>query len=375
MKVVVDNKIPFIRGVLEPYAEVTYVPGTEVNREDLIDADALVIRTRTQCNHELLSGTSVKFIASATIGFDHIDTEYCIKNNISWTNAPGCNAGSVQQYIAAAMLHLVNNHKFNLQDKTLGIIGVGNVGSKVSKLAKILGLKVLENDPPRERIEGPDQFVPLDYILKNSDIISLHVPLNLSGIDKTANMVDVSFLKKMKAESFLINSSRGEVVEEKSLKETIKSGKLKGVILDVWKNEPYLDMELFDLIDIGTPHIAGYSLDGKANGTSMSIQALSKYFKLNLDMWYPEAIPSPSNSLIMIDGKGKKEQEIFNDAISGTYQIRSDDLKLRNSPQKFEELRGNYPGRREFPSYSLKLINTDKVIQEKLIKLGFKIIK
>ncbi len=161
MKIVADDKIPFLKGALEPLAEVVYIPGKQINRDMLKDTDALLIRTRTRCTENLLEGTSVKFIGTATIGFDHIDTQYCKKNNIIWTNAPGCNSFSVQQYIAAALLKISSENKFNLKDKTLGIIGVGNVGSKVEKFAQILGMKVLLNDPPRARKEGRKIFISL----------------------------------------------------------------------------------------------------------------------------------------------------------------------------------------------------------------------
>ena len=268
MKIVADDKIPFLKGVLEPYAEVAYLPGNEISRKDIMDADALLIRTRTKCTESLLKDTRVRFIGTATIGFDHIDTQYCEKNKIIWTNAPGCNSASVQQYMAAAILKLASEFRFSLAGKTLGIIGVGNVGSQVEKLAKLLGMNVLLNDLPRARKEGDKNFVSLGEILYNSDIVTLHVPLNVVGEDSTYHLFDDKTFKKMKKGTWFINASRGEVTDTPSLKRALCSGKFGGAILDVWEHEPDIDIDLMSNTFLSTPHIAGYSTDGKANGTA-----------------------------------------------------------------------------------------------------------
>ncbi len=178
IKIVADNKIPFLAGALESAARVEYMPGSEISGEQLMDADALITRTRTRCNRELLEGTSVRFIASATIGYDHIDTEYCRQQGIEWTNAPGCNSFSVEQYVVSALLWLAHHRRIDLRTLTLGIIGVGNVGSKVANAARVLGMKVLLNDPPRERQEGSAEYSSLEELKSRADIITLHVPLN-----------------------------------------------------------------------------------------------------------------------------------------------------------------------------------------------------
>ncbi len=196
IRIIADDKIPFLKGVLEPYAKITYLTGNQINRKAVMEADALLVRTRTRCNSELLEGTPVKYIGTATIGFDHIDTDYCEKNNIKWINAPGCNSSSVQQYIAAALLRIASESGFSLRDKTIGIVGVGNVGSKVQKLAGILGMKVILNDPPRARSERTKIFVSLENVLKESDIITLHVPLNMDGRDKTNHFFDGNNFRK-----------------------------------------------------------------------------------------------------------------------------------------------------------------------------------
>ena len=373
MRIVADENIPFLKGVLEPYADVVYLPGKEISPGIVRNADALIIRTRTICNKELLEGSSVKFIASATIGFDHIDDKYCKKQGISWTNAPGCNSSSVQQYIAAVLVHVFRKHKLSAADLTLGVIGVGNVGSKVANLGNILGMRVLLNDPPRERREGSVIFTELYDLIHQADIVTFHVPLAFSDPDKTYHMVNNRFLNCLKHDCLIINTSRGSVVDEPALIQTLKQGRLKGVILDVWDNEPDINRELLQMVDIGTPHIAGYSQDGKANGTLMSVRSLAQYFKLPLENWYPEKIPSPAQPEIHLDGNVETPETIWHKLIHHTYPIERDDLALRNKIQDFEDLRGNYPVRREFHAYSIIPNKIPSSLIEKTKQLGFQI--
>jgi len=373
IKIIADDKIPFLKGVLEPFASIEYLNYSQITNEKLKDVDALLIRTRTKCNKELLEGTKVKFIATATIGFDHIDTKYCDEKNIKWLNAPGCNSGSVMQYFASAILSLAHKKNISLKDKTLGIIGVGNVGSKVERFAKTIGMKVLLNDPPRERAEGKDKFVSLDELISKSDIITFHVPLNKEGNDKTFHLADKNFFNKFDNQKIIINTSRGEVIDTSALKEAIDEDKISSLVLDVWENEPNIDIDLLSKTDIATPHIAGYSADGKANGTSICVNALNEFFNLGLEKkWYPKEIPAPNNSsLIEIDCSNKSEQEIIFDVINHTYKIYDDDFRLRNSVQSFEKQRANYPIRREFHYYTLKLKNVYTSLQEIFMNLGF----
>jgi erythronate-4-phosphate dehydrogenase len=373
IRIVADEKIPFLKGALEKFAEVVYLPGKQINNEVLKKADALLIRTRTKCTESQLRGTDVKFIGTATIGFDHIDTGYCEKNNITWTNSPGCNSSSVQQYITAALLKLTRDRKYDLTNKTIGIIGVGNVGAKVEKIAKIFGMNVLRNDPPRSRTEGESNFVLLDRLLEEADLITVHVPLNYVGEDKTHHLFDEKCFEKVKNGAWFINSSRGEVVDTQSLKKFLVSGKLGGVILDVWENEPDLDLELMANAFIATPHIAGYSTDGKANGTALVVNSLCNFFDLPLKNWYPENIPMHEFPDIFIDCKGKSDEEVIRQAVFYTYNIESDDLKLRFAPSDFEKLRGDYPLRREFPAFTVNLKNGNKNLNRILDSMGFKI--
>ncbi len=376
MKIISDNKIPFLKGVLEPFAEVEYLSPKEIVKEKLIDADVLIIRTRTHCNADLLEGTSVKLITTATIGYDHIDTEYCSSKNIKWVNAPGCNSTSVMQYISSVLLTIAAKKNLDLTKMTLGIIGVGNVGSKIEKSAKVLGMNVLLNDPPRARKEGSAGFIELNELLAQSDIVTLHVPLYKEGIDKTYHMGDETFFSNMKDGAIIINSSRGSVVKTEALKDVITSGKIYASVLDVWEYEPGIDLELLQMVDIATPHIAGYSSDGKANGTSVCVNAVNDFFNLGMENnCYPAEIPEPLNaSNLVIDCNNLTEQEILFKAVIPTYNVLEDDADLRKSPESFEKLRNDYKVRREFQAYNLTFHNVAPGIAEKLMQLGFKVV-
>jgi len=373
MKIIIDDKIPYIRGAFEEVAEVVYLPGSKTTPEVVKDADAIITRTRTCCNEKLLGGSTVKFIATATIGYDHIDTDYCEKAGIKWTNAPGCNSKSVEQYIASVLMVLAERQHLQLKDLCIGIVGVGNVGSKVANVCRILGMKVLLNDPPRERTEGSASFVSIDKIKDEADIITLHVPLNLSGEDATYHFGNEAFLSSLKRKSFLINSCRGEVIETNAVKSALKSGQLTGFVCDCWENEPDIDLELLALTELATPHIAGYSKDGKATGTRMTVHAVSDFFALGLNNWQPEGVELPKYPVIKLDGTGMNEQDIISKAILSTYDIQTDDEKFRINPSLFEQLRGDYPTRREFPAYTIIPFNVGNQVIEILKRLGFKI--
>lgn len=375
MKIICDNKIPFLKGALEPYADVVYLPGSETTADVVSDADALITRTRTKCNEALLKGSSVKIIATATIGFDHIDTVWCERNGISWTNAPGCNSWSVQQYIASLLVTMASEIGFNCSDKTLGVIGVGNVGSKVAKIAAVLGFKVLLNDPPRARKEGNAGFASLDELVSRSDIITCHVPLQREGEDATYHLFNKKRIASLRKYQILINSSRGEVVDNIALKEALGSGSIKAASLDVWENEPDIDRELLGMLFTATPHIAGYSLDGKANGTWMSVQAVGRALDLPCKDWKVKEIPLPAQPVeFCLDASGKSFQQVMTEAILYTYRIREDDGRLRENPSEFERQRADYPVRREFPAFTIRLSGADRRMQQALNEIGFNLI-
>ena len=370
LTIVADDKIPFLKGILEPFGKVHYLPGGKITKADLLQADALITRTRTKCSEALLAGTQVRFIASATIGFDHIDTAYCDQNNIFWTNAPGCNAESVAQYITFALLQDAVLNKSSLRGKTLGVIGVGNVGSKVARNGEALGMKVLLNDPPRARKEGKDAFTELPELLAKADYITCHTPLNMGGEDNSFHLAGNTFFSAMKKDAFFINSSRGEVCDNKALKEALLTGRIRSAALDVWENEPELDVELLNLLQCATPHIAGYSADGKSNGTEMSIRALVRYFSLekSFDPSVLQHPVLPENPLITLDESKPETEQLFQ-AVKSAYDISGDDKRLRENPQKFEKLRADYPFRREFDSYTIR--NGSPEIREILGALRF----
>lgn len=374
IRIVADDKIPFLKGAFEEVAQIRYIPGAEISRHDLMDADALITRTRTRCNSDLLDGTPVRFIATATIGYDHIDTNYCEKQGIEWINAPGCNSSSVQQYLVSTLLYLINLRDLHPEKLTFGVIGVGNVGKKVAKAAEILGMRVLLNDPPRQRSEKNQAFVELDHLLKESDVLTLHVPLNRGGEDNTYEMVNDRFTESVKQGAVLINTSRGAVVQEEALMRSLANGKLSEVILDVFPEEPSIKPELLKAITLATPHIAGYSLDGKANGASMSVQAVSRFFNLGMDCWTPSSITPPSVPELLADAATGNLYETLWEIYQQSYDVTSDDRELRSRPGEFEKLRGDYPIRREPPAFSVRLFQAYEEIRLKLEQLGFSVL-
>ena len=328
MKIIVDNKIPYIDEALKSItSDVTYVGGKEFTAELVKDADALIIRTRTFCDKSLLEGSKVKFIATATIGFDHIDTQYCKEAGITWTNCPGCNAGSVAQYIESTLLLLKLIDGKKLEEVTMGVVGVGNVGSKIAAVAQNLGIKVLQNDPPRQDAEGLKDFVSLQTIAQECDIITFHTPLNKDGAYKTYHLADSDFFASLKRKPYIINTSRGEVVETTALLHALDNNLIAQAIIDVWEFEPDIDLALLNKVMIGTPHIAGYSADGKANATRMSLDALCRFF--NIKTQYTVEPPAPLFPVV--------KAHSLDEGILNIYDPRTDSEHLKASPEKFEE--------------------------------------
>jgi erythronate-4-phosphate dehydrogenase len=372
--IIADDKIPFLRGALEPYAEMVYLPGAKITPVDAAGADAILTRTRTRCDAGLLNGSRVGLIATATIGYDHIDTAYCEANHIRWVNAPGCNSSSVQQYIMAAILTWVHEKGLRLSDTTLGIIGVGNVGSKVARAGKALGMRIIRNDPPRADRERAAGFTPLDELLRESDIVTCHTPLTQDGPYPTLHLASEAFFGQMKEGAVFINSSRGGVTDSVALKRALHT-KLSACILDVWEGEPLPDPVLLEKAFIATPHIAGYSSDGKANGTATCVREVGRFFRLPIPAdWYPEAVPPPPMPVrLSVDCKGKSAEQVFYEAVTHTYPIEEDSRRLKQSPGNFEQLRGEYWVRREFGSFTLHLSHAGERVAAGLQALGFKV--
>lgn len=340
LKIVADKAIPFLEGVFDPYADMTYLPGDKIGLEDVKDADVLMVRTRTKCNAALLEGSKVKFIATATIGTDHIDFPYCDSKGIVVRNAPGCNAGGVMEYVFSALYGLASRRSISLQGDTIGIIGVGHVGSLIERMGRALGFKILKCDPPRAEAEGSFGFCDLEYLLQNSQIVTLHVPLD----ETTRGMANSEFFSLMQPGAFFINAARGEVVCDDALKAAIP--KLGPVIIDTWNHEPDIDLDLMDKVAIATPHIAGYSYQGKQNGTAAAVRAVAHYFGITeLYEFFPKT-DLPENEAVKLDLKDLNQGEIAS-VLQYNYPIFTDDFMLRLNPENFDRLRSEYNYRRE----------------------------
>lgn len=336
MKVIIDNKIPYIKGIIEQMAdEVIYLPGQDFTPDIVRNADALITRTRTRCDRKLLEGSKVRFIGTATIGFDHIDTEYCREAGIAWSNCPGCNAGAVEQYIHSVLLLLKNERNVDLSHSCIGIVGVGHVGSRIRQLAERLGMKVLLNDPPRAE-RGEKGFVDLQTLAEECNIITLHTPLIKEGPHSTFHLADSTFFEHLKQQPYLINTSRGEVVDTQAILRALQHRQIAGAVIDVWENEPYISLELLQRVFIGTPHIAGYSADGKANATRMVLEAFCRFFGIQQE--YRLSLPLFEHTPYSTDEDTRQLQ---------MYNPHRDYDMLQAHPEQFEQLRGDYPLRRE----------------------------
>ena len=336
MKIVVDNKIPYIRETICQLAdEVVFLSGAAITADDVKDADVLVVRTRTRCNQQLLEGSKVQLVVTATIGYDHIDTEWLESAGIRWTNCPGCNSGSVAQYVESTLLLLEQKKGLSLRQSTIGIVGCGHVGSKVKAVAERLGMRVLVCDPPLASTPSPltSHFVSLDEIERNSDVITFHVPLTKEGDYATWHLANDDFFQRLSRVPYIINTSRGEVVDNKALLLAIEEGRVRDAIIDVWENEPHPDATLLDKVFIGTPHIAGYSADGKTNADNMVIDAICQQFGLS----HPGIIAPPALP---------KDFHYTGNPLE-LYNPMDDSQKLKAEPSHFEQLRNNYPLRRE----------------------------
>ncbi len=331
MKIVADSAIPFLRGVLEPYAEVHYLPGAQISAEEVRDADALLIRTRTRCDERLLAGSRVQLIATATIGFDHIDRGWCAARGIEVCTSAGCNARGVLQWAAAVLVHLSRRQGWSPAERTLGVIGAGHVGSLVEAYARAWGFRVLVCDPPREEREHCG-FLPLEEVAAQADILTFHTPLDAT----TRHMVDARLLALTKPDAVILNSSRGEVVDGAAL---LASG--HPFVLDVWEGEPHLDPALLQRALLATPHIAGYSAQGKANATAMIVRAAARRFGWPLGEWYPAEGVTPQRP------RPISWHELCS-TIDGHFAIEAESTTLKGAPDRFEEMRNHYRYREEY---------------------------
>lgn len=331
---VVDSHIPFIREPLARLGDVRVLAPADIDAAAVADADALLVRTRTRCDAALLAHSKVRFAGTATIGFDHIDRDWCEANGIRAVNAPGCNAPAVAQYVFATLARLINRP---LTQYTLGIVGVGHVGSIVERWARAMGMRVLLCDPPRQQAEGGDGWSTLHDIAVQADIVTFHTPLTRDGDCPTFHLADRNFFRSLRRAPVIINAARGPVVDTQALIDAIRDGIVGPTIIDTWEGEPSISRELLGLVDIATPHIAGYSLQGKIRATAMVLDELCRFFGVERP---PLGVPEPP----------QVPDEVTLAAVAASYDPMTDDRALRRHPDSFERLRDEYDLRDEVPA-------------------------
>ncbi|MEX2117011.1 MAG: 4-phosphoerythronate dehydrogenase [Bacteroidota bacterium] len=373
--IVVNRSTPFAAEVFAHLGEVIALESAEVTNKTVRDADILIVRSETKVDKTLLEGSRVRFVGTVTIGTDHIDRSYLNSKGITFASAPGSNANSVAEYVVAGLLTWVGRTGQSLKGKTIGIVGVGNVGSKVVNVVLALGMIPLLNDPPRARKESESSFLPLDELM-NADFITLHVPLATSGDDATLHLFDKQQIGKMKRGSVLINTSRGAVVETAALQNALASTHLSTAILDVWEHEPVINKELLDRVMLGTPHIAGYSLDGKLNALKMVYEDVCNFLDVQPD-WSVDAGAPEGSSRLQLPAHLKNEMALAF-AVRQAYDIELDDSLLREASaitdgrpgEHFMNLRAEYRIRREFGNFEVQLyqVGPGAVLQQ----LGFR---
>ncbi|MHC5174255.1 MAG: 4-phosphoerythronate dehydrogenase [Planctomycetota bacterium] len=381
MKIIADQNIPFVKECFSSIGDVTLIAGREITAESVKDADILLVRSITKVNADLLEASAVKFVATATIGTDHIDQDYLTAGGIGFASAPGSNANSVAEYIVAALLTLAKKNTFHLAGTSIGIVGVGNVGSKVEIKCRALGMDVVLNDPPLQRETGDNKYRPLEEVY-GCDFVTLHAPLTKDGPDATWHLADDTFFDSMKQGAFFLNTSRGKVQDETALKQAMQSGKLGGVVLDVWETEPKVDPWLLQNVDLSTPHIAGYSFDGKVGGMIMIYEACCQHFGLHTAHTAKDFLPAPEVREIIItrDQLHLDEERILHDIVQQIYVINRDDFNMREillQPDDeqaawFDDLRKHYPIRREFQNTRVIVPAIDCCLVNKVAGLGFK---
>lgn len=378
MKIVADNKIAFVESGFGRLGEVRLLDSREISPGAVKDADVLLVRSVTKVDEALLKNSKVRFVGTATIGTDHVDQSFLESEGIGFASAPGCNANAVAEYIVAALLVLARRLGFRLAEKTLGVVGVGNVGSRVVQKAGALGMRVLQNDPPLARKTAEPRYVPLDALMA-ADIVTLHVPLTNVGEDATYHLFDRQRLLHMKPGSIMINTSRGAVIQTGALKQVLSQGILETCALDVWENEPNIDIELLTQASLATPHIAGYSLEGKVNATRMVYEAACSFFDLPVEWHAITELPRVDEDKIVVDSNDQLPEEILARVVQKCYAIEEDDRKLRavlsmRLQQRmafFEQLRSSYPLRREFLNRTVEMCPGDSVLRNRLEQIGF----
>ncbi len=380
MKIVVDENIPFGEEAFSNLGTVRAMPGREINSKCLKDTTALIVRSVTPANQDLLTGTDMKFVGTATAGIDHIDRAYLAQRQIGFADAAGSNANSVAEYVLTALVILAQRFNLSLKGKTLGIIGVGRIGRLVAQNATVLGMEVILNDPPLAREGKGASYQSLDETLQ-ADFVTLHVPLIKDGEDKTVHLIGQRELARMPKSSILINASRGEVVDNLALLQALQHKNLQGAVLDVWEDEPSINWELANGVTIATPHIAGYSFDGKIMGTAMIYQAACQFFGVAPTWKISDGLSSYPTPEVAIDASGHNLEPLLFQLAPRLYDLHGDDARLRallalplsHRPASFDKLRKNYPKRREFAVSPIFLKDADPGIISALTALKFSI--
>ncbi len=367
LHILADANIPLAHEAFGTLGAVRARPGRALTAADVQEIDVLLVRSVTPVDATLLADSRVQFVGSATIGTDHVDQVYLREQGIAFAHAPASNADSVADYVTAALVRLAVQEGTALRGKTIGIVGCGNIGSRLVRRLAALGLRVLKNDPPQadaaDAAGESHDFVPLDRVLSEADIITLHVPLTTDGPHATHHLFDEETLRRMGAGTWLINTSRGAVVDNQALKEVIAEDQLGAVALDVWEGEPTPDPALLRQVDLATPHIAGYAYDGKVRGTAMLYEALCAHLDA-APAWTPDAALAPESRGALIvppPDPALPHTEWLHHAIRAMYDIAADDARLRkmlNQPSEargafFSRLRKEYSRRREFSRFML----------------------
>jgi len=371
LKIVVDENIASSE-CFEFLGEVIKLNGREISNQNLRECDILIVRSVTKVDQQLLKNTKVRFVGTATSGIEHVDLNYLFENKIHFADAIGCNAFAVAEYVITAITKLLADWNDNFTNHTIGIIGFGNIGTKVARMCEALGIKVLLNDPPVQRINNSFISVPLNEILK-CDIITLHVPLTFEGEDKTFNLLDEN-LHLLKENSILINTSRGGVVNETKLLQILRDKKVR-LVTDVWMNEPNVNDDLLIKSVISTPHIAGYSIEGKINGTNMIFNKLNKFLGTDFSFDFF----SNQNENEILEFHNKLTPANLHQLLKRIYDIEKDSIAMKEMVNKqsdeknlyFDNLRKNYPHRKSFNKYLIRTSN--KSVKSVLENLRFNV--
>ncbi|NLN93755.1 MAG: 4-phosphoerythronate dehydrogenase [Candidatus Hydrogenedens sp.] len=378
MKIVVDENIPYGQEAFGTLGSVQLSAGRAVSPSMLSNADALIVRSITRVDEALLTGSAVRFVGTCTIGEDHIDKEWLSKEGIAFSSAPGCNATSVADYMTAALLLLEKEYNLSLDQMSLGVVGVGNVGSRVAAKAQALGMHCVLNDPPLAEKTGDSLYRPMEEI-HDCDIITFHTPLIRDGRWPTWHLADENFFEKLRPGTILLNTARGAVVDNMLLKEKLVAKKIRAAVLDVWENEPTIDQDLLKLVFFGTPHIAGYSFDGKVNGTTQIYEALCAHAGRASRWAASKVMPPPPCPEVTVD---PDEEHSLLKAVTGVYDFPGDDRRMREildlPPDQvgphFDLLLKQYPVRRDFHNTRAVLKSPSEKLARSLSGIGFAVV-